>query len=430
MNQPAAGMQVTPTVRLLRSMSGGAMGSVWLAEHTGLETQVVVKFIAAEVAASPEIVSRFSREAAAASRVKSPHVVQMLDHGVTSDGLPYIIMELLEGRDLQQRIREQRRLPASEVAIIIGQVAKALARAHDRGVLHRDIKPSNIFLCDVGTNEIFVKLLDFGIAKTVNGPDLDTTKAGAILGTPFFMSPEALAGTHVDHRSDLWALGVLSYMLLTGKRPFRGDSISALTLAIHVNELPKPSAHEPSLPPGFDDWFKKACTREPEQRFQSARELAETLFVALEIRDSVNVGATGSVPAMVAEGRGPGDAPSQPGLGSSAYNYATSADLPPRRRRLAIAAVVAVFALVIGVGVFRARATPEMASNAAPGPAKVEVPSPTDKQVKPAIEVPSASATIDTAKSALPAVKPTTKLKPKPSLATKPVDDPFGDSRH
>lgn len=427
MNQPAPGMQVTPTVRLLRSMSGGAMGSVWLAEHTGLETQVVVKFIAAEVASSPEVVGRFSREAAAASRVKSPHVVQMLDHGVTASGLPYIVMELLEGRDLQQRIREQRRLSAHEVALIIGQVAKALARAHDRGVLHRDIKPSNIFLCDVGNNEIFCKLLDFGIAKTVgSGPDLDTTKAGAILGTPFFMSPEALAGTAVDHRSDVWALGVLSYMLLTGKRPFRGDSISALTLAIHVNELPKPSAHEPSLPPAFDEWFKKACARDPGQRFQSARELAEALFYALEIRDTINVGATGSVPAMIAEGRGPGDAPSQPGLGSSAYNYATSADAPPRRRRVAIAAVVGLLAVVIGIAVFRTRGGPEVASNAAPAPLKVE---PIEKPIEATSAVPSVVPSTEPAKPVAPAVKPL-KPKPKTSVATKSVDDPFGDSRH
>jgi eukaryotic-like serine/threonine-protein kinase len=425
MNQPTPGMLVTPSVRLVRCMSGGAMGSVWLAEHTGLETQVVVKFIAQEVASSPDVVQRFAREAAAASRVKSPHVVQMLDHGIT-DGHPYIIMELLEGRDLQQRVREQRRLPPHEVATIIGQLAKALARAHERGVLHRDIKPSNVFLCDVGNNEIFVKLLDFGVAKTLNGPDLDTTKAGAILGTPFFMSPEQLAAGDVDHRSDLWALGVLSFMLLTGKRPFRGDSISALALAVHMHEHPVPSALAPSLPRGFDDWFKKACARERAQRFQSARKLAEALYVALEIPNAMNVNATDSYPAMVAAGSpAPSDAPSVPGLlGNSAYNYATATDAPPRsKRRAAIMLAAGVFAVVIGFAVLRTRTAPPPVAAPAAAPQKVEEPKAVEKPAEPA-PVPSTSAS-DAAK----AVAKPTKVKPK-ALPVAKADDPFGDSRH
>jgi len=428
MNQPLPGMQVTPSVRLVRCMSGGAMGSVWLAEHSGLDTQVVVKFIAAEVAALPEIVQRFAREAAAASRVKSPHVVQMLDHGVTAEGLPYIIMELLEGRDLQQRIREQRKLPVEEVAIIIGQLAKALARAHERGVLHRDIKPSNVFLCDVGTGEIFVKLLDFGVAKTLNGgPDLDTTKAGALIGTPFFMSPEQLAGSEIDHRSDLWALGVLAYMLLTGKRPFRGDSIPMLTLAIHVTDLPVPSEQDPSVPAAFDAWFMRACERKPGARFQSARELAEALFQALDVRDPINVGATGSLRAIITDGPAPSDAPSAPGLNNSAYNYATTAEVPPRRarRRAFIAALAGTLLLVIGIGVFRMPSTPAPApAAAAPLPA---VAKPIERPVEEATVAPSVA---ESAKSAAPPIKAAPPSKSKPKVTTAKADDPFGDSRH
>jgi len=424
-------MQVTPSVRLLRCMSGGAMGSVWLAEHAGLETQVVVKFIAAEVAALPEIKQRFAREAAAASRVKSPHVVQTLDHGVTGDGIPYIIMELLEGRDLQQRIREVRRLPPAEVATIIGQLCKALARAHERGVLHRDIKPSNVFLCDVGTNELFVKLLDFGVAKTLNGPDLDTTKAGALLGTPFFMSPEQLAGNEIDHRCDLWALGVLAFLLLTGKRPFRGDTIPMLTLAIHVNDLPIPSELDPTLPRGFDDWWRRACHRDPDRRFQSARELSEALFAALEVQDSINVGATGSLRAIVSDGPSPSDAPSVAGpMNNSAYNYATTAEVPPRRarRRAFIAAIAGTLVLVVGIGVFRMRGTPE----AAPVPAAAAPPPIVEKPVEKPVEPPGA--TVEPAKSAAPSAKPIVtaapiKAKPKAAPPKTGSDDPFGDSR-
>ena len=144
------GGYVTSAIRLVRCLGQGGMGSVWIADHLALRTQVVVKFMAAELGASAEAVERFSREAAAAAQVKSPHVVQMLDHGITPEGVPFIVMEMLEGHDLGKHLEDRGRLTLTETAEIVAQVSKALVRAHERGIVHRDIKPENIFLCDVG----------------------------------------------------------------------------------------------------------------------------------------------------------------------------------------------------------------------------------------------------------------------------------------
>ena len=204
-----AGMMVTPSVKLVRPLGEGGMGAVWVAEHLSLRTQVVVKFIASGLQDNKEATERFSREAAAAAQVKSPHVVQTFDHGFTADGIPYIVMELLEGRDLGAFLDTERCCPPDLVVEIIAQLSRALDRAHERGIVHRDIKPGNIFLCDDGRNEVFVKLLDFGIAKGVDVPKIDNgTKTGAMIGSPFYMSPEQILGSrNVDHRSDLWSVG-------------------------------------------------------------------------------------------------------------------------------------------------------------------------------------------------------------------------------
>ena len=293
MNQPratlAAGMQVTPSVRLLRPLGAGGMGAVWLADHTALNTRVVVKFmLGGGLDSSTSARNRFKKEAEAASQVKSPHVVQTFDYGVTAEGVPFIVMEHLEGRDLAAEIAARGALDPASVITIITQVAKALSKAHAAGLLHRDIKPDNIFLCEVEANDdLFVKLLDFGIAKTHTADgegSLDgETKTGQVVGTPFYMSPEQVtAQKTVDLRSDLWSLGIVAFEALTGKRPYDGPSFGALAVKIATGEPPKPSDANPALPPSVDAWFAQACAREPRARFASARELAEKLRAAFE----------------------------------------------------------------------------------------------------------------------------------------------------
>jgi serine/threonine-protein kinase len=290
----AAGMQVTPNVRLTSPLGAGGMGAVWLADHTALNTRVVVKFmLGGGLDSSTSARTRFKREAEAASQVKSPHVVQTFDYGVTADGVPFIVMEHLEGRDLAAEIAARGALDPVTVIAIVSQVAKALGKAHGAGVLHRDIKPDNIFLCQTDAeDELFVKLLDFGIAKTYvpegeEGSDtasLDSqTKTGQVVGTPYYMSPEQVTAQKViDLRSDLWALGVVAFEALTGKRPYDGPSFGALAVKIATGAAPKPSDVKPALPRAVDTWFAKACAREPAARFASARELADRLRDAFD----------------------------------------------------------------------------------------------------------------------------------------------------
>jgi eukaryotic-like serine/threonine-protein kinase len=350
-----AGMMVTPSVKLLRPIGEGGMGAVWVAEHLSLRTHVVVKFIASGLKDSKEATERFSREAAAAAQVKSPHVVQTFDHGFTSDGHPYIVMELLEGRDLGAYLDAELSCPPDLVLEIVAQLSRALDRAHQIGIVHRDIKPGNIFLCDsgtTGTNEVFVKLLDFGIAKGVDVPKIDSgTKTGAMIGSPFYMSPEQILGSkNVDHRSDLWSVGVVAYEALTGKKPFDAETMGGLAIRIHSEPLPLPTASNPQLSPAVDAWFAKACARAVPDRFNSARELAESLAAALggEMPRSMEMprSSTGSNPDVPTSGRG------TPALATGSTTEAgvvrTNATSTTRNRVLALAA----FAAVLFIGTF------------------------------------------------------------------------------
>ncbi len=259
------------------------MGSVWLAEHLSLHSRVVVKFIADAYASNAEAKARFSREAAAASQVKSPHVVQTFDHGVSPEGVPYIVMELLEGRSLGDTLADLGQLPPPLVAEIVAQLCRALEKAHAAGIIHRDIKPDNVFLCDAGDGAVFVKLLDFGIAKGAAVSNIGKeTKTGSVMGSPLYMSPEQLIGAkNIDHRADLWAVGVVTYEALVGVRPFDAETVGALTMKIHNDPLPLPSTKRSELSPAVDAWFERACALSPEARFASAKELADALAVAL-----------------------------------------------------------------------------------------------------------------------------------------------------
>ncbi len=292
-------MMVTPSVKLVRQLGEGGMGAVWVADHLALHTQVVVKFIASGLKGSKEAQERFSREAAAASQVKSPHVVQTFDHGVTDDGIPYIVMELLEGRDLGEFLEQSAKVPPDVVVEILGQLARALDRAHERGIIHRDIKPGNIYLCDSGrSGEVFVKLLDFGIAKGVELSGIANrvdsgTKTGSMIGSPFYMSPEQILGSRdIDHRSDLWSVGVVAYEMLTGRKPFDAETMGGLAIRIHSEPLPLATAANPDLPIAVDMWFARACARDIKARFSSAKEMTEELARALggEAPRSLDVG--------------------------------------------------------------------------------------------------------------------------------------------
>jgi serine/threonine protein kinase len=254
------------------------MSVLWVAEHRHLKNEVVVKFLGDEMVGDASAAKRIAREAAAAASVKSPHVVQIFDHGVY-DGTPYIVMELLEGRDLRAHLLARKQLSSHETILIAGQLAKALARVHATGIVHRDVKPSNVFLCDVD-GEIFVKLLDFGLACRASD-DSSSVASQLCAGTPPYMSPEQILADGVDARSDVWSFGALVFQCLTGQRPFAGETFGALALAVHTLPLPRLTDLRPDLPAEMDDWFARACARSVEDRFPSAFEATRELELAL-----------------------------------------------------------------------------------------------------------------------------------------------------
>jgi len=311
-------MMVTPKVRLTEILGQGGMGSVWLADHLSLDNEVAVKFLAPELLAKdPTLAERFKREAAVAAKISSPHIVQVLDHGLTDDGLPYIVMERLKGENLGQRLERSKRLNLRETGLILSQVAQALTAAHSIGVVHRDIKPDNIFLVESGY-ELFVKVLDFGIAKTAQAPsDKALTRTDLVMGTPEYMSPEQLLSTkNVDFRADLWPLAVVVYEALTGIRPFMGETVTALSIAICKGAFRMPSAVEPTLTPALDQWFVRALKTERALRFDSAEQMARAFSEALEDTQFTLVGlgsadAEPSYPSLPeAAGSSPGEIPS------------------------------------------------------------------------------------------------------------------------
>jgi serine/threonine-protein kinase len=277
--------------RLTRLLGRGGMGSVWEGVHTSLGARVAVKFIEAEYIDSPEARSRFENEARAAAKLRSKHVVKVFDHGLMADARPYIVMEFLDGEPLDRRLERLGRLDPQQTARILGQVCRALVNAHSVGIVHRDLKPENVFLVwDEEDHADIVKVVDFGIAKFTDHAMgvSSSTRTGSVLGTPYYMSPEQARGLRtVDHRSDLWSLGVIAYRCLVGDLPFRGEAVGDLLVIICTAPLPVPSNSAPDLPAAFDAWFFKALAREPDQRFQNAAELAEALAEACGLSQGV-----------------------------------------------------------------------------------------------------------------------------------------------
>ncbi len=253
---------------------------MWTADHLTLKTRVVVKFMSSVLVANDDARTRFSREATAAAAVKSPHVVQLFDHGIV-DGEPFIVMELLEGEDLRTRLDRVGAIMLQDVEAMVNQTCKALTQAHRAGIVHRDIKPDNIFLCKADDGETFVKLLDFGLAKKADAGALNATQTGAVMGTPYYMSPEQVIGLkNTDFRTDLWSIGVVAFEAMTGTKAFDGKSIGELAVAILHGSMPVPTQRNPLLPPQVNEWFARACARELGGRFASAKELADAFRTA------------------------------------------------------------------------------------------------------------------------------------------------------
>jgi tRNA A-37 threonylcarbamoyl transferase component Bud32 len=288
--------------QITRVIGEGGMGVVYLGEHPRIGKQVAIKVLHKELAENPEIVSRFFTEARAVNDIHHEHIVDILDFGEarSSSGRErvYLLMELLLGENLHDRLA--RGVPGhEEVVHILSQAADALAASHSKGIIHRDLKPENIFLARRNDDACFVKLLDFGIAKLSKDESAWKTQTGALIGTPLYMSPEQCAGRkEIDPRADIYSLGVVLYELLTGRVPFRGNTLTEI-LRGHLTEAPvRPSAIAPDVPPALETIALKCLAKNPNQRFSSTEELGAALQSAVAPQRTILMSSVGEMDGL------------------------------------------------------------------------------------------------------------------------------------
>ena len=262
-------------------LGAGGMGAVYEAEHLDLGRPVAIKFVDPEFATDEQRARRFAREARVMSRLDSAHVVTIFDTG-SEGGRPFLVMELLRGEDLGNRLRRKRTVPREEALHIVAQVLKGLSRAHAAGVVHRDLKPDNVFLIEKDGDRSFAKIVDFGVSK-IDRPRQGTTPLaltgrGTVIGTPFYMAPEqAQAASDVDGRADLYSVGAILFECLTGRPPHTGESYEQVILSICMREAPDLRAIDPSVPEDVSAFVARALARSKDARFRTAEQMLAAL---------------------------------------------------------------------------------------------------------------------------------------------------------
>lgn len=352
--------------RIARKIGQGGMGQVYRAVQPAIGSRVAVKVLSPECAAQQTLVERFFSEARAVNLIRHEHIVNVLDLSMFSDGRPYIVMEYLDGRPLSALIQEHGPAPVANATRIMLEVLSALTAAHDKGIIHRDLKPDNIFVSPAG----HAKVLDFGIAKLQpNVAEVQAgTRTGSLLGTPHYMSPEQALGQTVDARSDLYAIGVILYETLTGRRPFEATTLYELLRQQVEVDPPPPSSLRPDLPLAIQSVIAKALAKNPADRFQSAREFAQALEtgmpVSLSSQSQPGSGGapSGEVPnwaapslatAIRAPGQAPALTPATPGAYVQDQSIARSAKSKGSFAAIAAIGCLGVAVLgAVGVGVF------------------------------------------------------------------------------
>lgn len=282
----AAGLVFDNRYLLEEVIGYGGMGQVWSANHVSTQQNVAIKVLHENIIQEDDARLRFEREARVMESLgdMSRHITRVLEYGVLSDGVPYLIMERLKGEGLDLLLKRQKVLPLAQISDIVGQLCKALAVTHAEDIIHRDIKPPNVFLCPDSKDpeKLFVKLLDFGVVKVLSEAG-ESTLQGQLIGTPNYMSPEQLTPRMgIDHRADIFAVGAIIYRCATGRVAFgKGTPQEMVQRVLH--EMPPPATSiNPALPPEFDAFLARCLAKRPEDRFQSVRELADTLRLIIE----------------------------------------------------------------------------------------------------------------------------------------------------
>jgi serine/threonine-protein kinase len=311
--------------RVDRVLGAGGMGVVVAAHHMQLDDKVAIKFLLPEALQNPEAVARFDREARAAVKIRSEHVARVIDVGKLDNGSPYMVMEYLDGGDLEHLLQRRGRLPIDEAVDFVLQACEAIAEAHAMGIVHRDLKPANLFCIRRPDGALSVKVLDFGISKlTGPGGSMGMTSTQTVIGSPLYMSPEQMESSKgVDPRSDIWAIGVILYELVTGQVPFQGEAITELVLRIVT--MPPPPIREvlrPDVPPGLERVIKRCLEKDRNSRFSNVAELALALIEFAPPRSRLSVeritgvlqAAGITVAPVLAPGTPPVDPSKQPAL--------------------------------------------------------------------------------------------------------------------
>jgi serine/threonine-protein kinase len=303
--------------RILRRIGEGAMGAVYEGENIRIHRRVAIKTLHGGVASKADTVTRFEREAQAAGRIGSEHIVEVLDMGELEDGTRFMVMEFLEGMTLSQRIRSKGRLTPEETSVVLMELLEGLAGAHQAGIIHRDLKPANVFLLHSKNGRSdFVKILDFGVSKfsLLGGEEMSMTSTGAVLGTPFYMSPEQAKGSAaIDLRSDIYTVGVIAYECVTGQVPYAAETFNELLFKIVLESPPPAETFVPDLDPAFAAILRKTMARDPADRYQTAAELSRAFEEWLAARPKPGALGVGHTVMMEAAAPPPARPQAPPG---------------------------------------------------------------------------------------------------------------------
>ena len=379
---PYLGATIDGRYKVEALLGEGGMGVVYRCVHTIIGKKVAMKVLRADLARDSEVTERFLNEAKAASSIGNAHIIDISDFGQFPDGAAYFVMEFLNGVPLSKLLEGGQALAVPRIVHIARQMAEGLAAAHSASIVHRDLKPDNIFLINRGTDKDFVKILDFGIAKVTSASEATKlTRAGAVFGTPHYMSPEQAAGQPVDHRGDIYSFGVILYELASGRLPFDADNFMGI-LTQHMYKAPVPiRALVPApqeVPPGLEAIVLKCLSKRPEHRYQSMNELLDEF-------DKLTAGAVpDAVPEMMArsggfnvpvdyfkKGQMPAPVPATPSERPSAHRWPLYAG---------IAGVLAAIGIVVGIfaNSHSSSATPTATPSAGKAPEAALQPKPSE----------------------------------------------------
>jgi serine/threonine protein kinase len=379
--------QTIGNYRVTSQLGEGGMGVVYLAQHPVIGRKVAIKLLHAVLARDPDIVARFFNEARAIHMIAHENIVEILDFGQTADGQPYFIMEYLTGESLSEVITRGP-MDIDQVQTIGGQMCQALAAAHTKGIVHRDLKPHNVQICAKADGSPLVKILDFGVAKILASPDGSQsvkTRTGSLMGTPLYMSPEQCKGAGtLDHRTDIYSLGVMLFEMVTGRPPFMAEGVGEL-FAKHMLEDPPPvTDFAPATPSHVAAAIMKSLAKDPQARFSGMEDLRKALLGEVKLPVPASAGGTGMrrVPSSTsAQTISPRVSTT---LSAATSELDASFAVPSARKKLVIGGVVAAAAL--GAFLLYPKAPPPAEVKPAP-PAAVVAPPPPATPVKKTVTI-------------------------------------------